>query len=441
MDIKSTPMIKRLTLSLLTLALICIALPGFGRDVQLLDRIVAVVNDDVVLASELRDQMRKMAGRLRAADSALPPLEVLMRRAVEQLILEKLQLAEAERLGIDVDQETLNRALTNIADNNGMSLAELRQAVERDGMEFDRFRDSIRDQILITRLRNREVVSRIQVSKVEVDAQLERLGKNPGGRSAFHLRHILVATPEGASSREIQAAQAKARKLLAQLEQGADFRRLAQAESDGRQALEGGDLGWLQAEQLPQLFADEAAGLQRGELAGPLRSSSGFHIIKLEDYRGGDRNIVAQTHARHILIRTDELTSDEDARQRLQRLRERIVGGDDFATLARANSDDKGSAINGGDLKWVNPGDLVPKFEEVMNSLPPGEISRPFETEFGWHIVQVLDRRDYDATDEAARARAREIIRDRKADEALELYLRRLRDEAFVELRLEDDLG
>ncbi len=432
-------MTNRLTLLLLGLALIGAPAAAVARDTQLIDRVVAVVNDDVILASELRDEMRKLVSRLRAANVAPPSIEVLMRRAAEQLVLEKLQLNEAERLGISVDQDTLTKALNNIAAKNGLSLGELRSAVEKDGMEFGQFRNSIREQILITRLRNREVIGRIQVSKIEVENQLARAGKNPGGRSEFHILHILVAVPDGATPSQIQAAQAKTRRLLGQLDDGADFRTLAQAESDGQQALQGGDLGWLKADQLPALFIDEVAAMQRGGTAGPLRSSSGFHIIRLEDYRGGDRNIVAQTHARHILIRTNELTSDEDAQLRLERLRERIIRGDDFATLARANSDDKGSAINGGDLQWVNPGDLVPKFEEVMSGLEPGTLSQPFKTEFGWHIVEVLERRDYDATDEAARARAREIIRDRKADEALELYLRRLRDEAFVELRLDDD--
>ena len=215
---------------------------------------------------------------------------------------------------------------------------------------------------------------------------------------------------------------------------------MAQDQSDGRLALRGGDLGWRKADEVPTIFADAVASLPRGSVAGPLRSASGFHIIKLEDFKGGDRAIVAQTQARHILIQTNELTSDTDARQRLERLRERIVGGEDFATLARSHSDDKASTIKGGDLGWINAGDTLPRFEEEMARLAPGEVSQPFKTAFGWHIVQVQERREYDATDEVLRNRAREVIRDRKAKDAMELYLRRLRDEAYVEVRLQDDL-
>jgi peptidyl-prolyl cis-trans isomerase SurA len=213
---------------------------------------------------------------------------------------------------------------------------------------------------------------------------------------------------------------------------------MAQAESDGRQAFRGGDLGWLKSNRVPSLFADSAATLERGDLAGPLRSASGFHIIKLEDYKGSGRQIVAQTHARHILIRTDELTSDLEAKERLARLRERIISGDDFATLARSHSDDRSSALKGGDLGWINPGNTLPRFAAEMDRLEPGAISEVFRTDFGWHIVQVLERRSHDATNEVQRANAYSLLRDRKSEEAIELYLRRLRDEAYVEVQLED---
>jgi peptidyl-prolyl cis-trans isomerase SurA len=422
---------------LAAILLVGIGTPAWGAT-QLLERIVAVVNDDVVLYSELQDEMQRLAAQIAQADMPPPPAEVLQEKALERVILRKLQLAEAARLGLTVDDETVAQALANIAENNGLSVAQLRAAIEADGMSFMDFRENLREQILVSRLRNREVTNRVQVTKAEIDNLLATGGDRPGGRTDFHILHLLVATRDGASPQQLDRARDKAEALLARLRNGADFRSLAQAESDGRQALQGGDLGWLSAEQVPTLFAEAVATLERGGIAGPIRSSSGFHIIELEDYKGAERAIVQQTHARHILIRTSELTADDEARQRLERLRSRIIDGDDFDTLARSNSDDRASAIRGGDLGWLNPGDTVPRFEEEMGTLAPGEVSEPFKTDFGWHIVQVLERRNHDATDEVLRAKARAALRDRKAEEAMELYLRRLRDEAYVEVQLAD---
>jgi peptidyl-prolyl cis-trans isomerase SurA len=405
---------------------------------QLLERIVAVVNDDVVLYSELREEMGRLAAQVQQANVPMPPEQVLQEKALERVILRKLQLAEAERLGLSVDDDTLTQALTNIAQNNRLSVAQLREAIEADGASFDEFRENLREQILVSRLRNREVTNRIQVTKAEIDNYLASGGSRPGGRTDFHILHLLVATPDGASPEQLDRARARAERLLAELRDGADFRALAQAESDGQQAFQGGDLGWLKAEQVPSLFAEAVATLPRGGIAGPMRSGSGFHLIKLEDFKGTERAIVSQTHARHILIRTNELTADTEAQARLERLRSRIIDGDDFDTLARSNSDDRASAIRGGDLGWLGPGDTVPRFEEEMKALAPGEVSEPFKTDFGWHIVQVLERRDHDATDEVMRANARQVLRDRKADEAMELYLRRLRDEAYIEVQVAD---
>ncbi|HIE54178.1 MAG TPA: molecular chaperone SurA, partial [Chromatiaceae bacterium] len=302
-------------------------------------------------------------------------------------------------------------------------------------MSMEAYRKQLREEIILQRLHNREVVGRIQVSKAEVDSYLASAEQNPAGRTAYRLRHILIATPEGASSEQIAKARQKAEEIVARARKGENFAALASRYSSGRQALEGGDLGWLEAGQVPTLFATEVTSMEKGEVRGPLQASSGFHIIKLEDYKGGERNLVQQTHARHILIRTDEITSDQDARTRLEQLYQRIKGGEDFAALARAHSDDKATAIKGGDLGWVNPGDLVPAFEEAMNELEIGQLSRPFRTQFGWHIVQVLDRRQKDITDESKRDKAKLAIRQRKAEQALQLYLRKLRDQAFVEVR------
>jgi peptidyl-prolyl cis-trans isomerase SurA len=365
------------------------------------------------------------------------PEQEIRKQALERIILRKLQLQEAKKLGIAVDDQTLQQAILSIAERNGLTPAEMEQALTEEGLSPEAYREQLREEITLQRLRNREVVGRIQVTKAEVDNYLAHARQGKGGRTAYRLRHILIATPEGASSEEIAAARKRAEAIVAQLKEGEDFAALAGRYSQGRQSLEGGDLGWLEADQVPTLFAGEVATMEKGEVRGPFQASSGFHIIKLEDYKGGERNIIKQTHARHILKRTDEVTSDQDARTRLEQLYQRIEGGEDFAALARAHSDDKASAIKGGDLGWVNPGSLVPKFEEVMDSLEIGQLSKPFRTQFGWHIVQVLERREKDVTSELQRDKARLAIRNRKAEEALQLYLRKLRDQAFVETRLE----
>ncbi|WP_456374899.1 peptidylprolyl isomerase [Thiolapillus sp.] len=436
MVIDDTPRRLRYWLPLLlALSLLLPSVLTFSAEPELLDRIVAVVNDDVVLQSELDGEISTMRQKLARAGASDIPADEIRKQALERLILQKLQLAEAKKVGASVDDETLLLAMNNIAKQNGLSLDELATALQEQGMSMDEYREELRKEITLQRLRNREVLSRIQVTKAEVDNYLAHAEENPGGRDAYHLRHILIPTPEGASSEEIAAARKQAEEIMQRLKNGEDFATLASRYSAGQQSLEGGDLGWLEAGQVPTLFSKDLAGMERGEVRGPYQAASGFHIIRLDDYKGGDKNIIKQTHARHILVRTDELTSDQDAKNRLEQLYQRIQGGEDFATLARAHSDDKGSAIKGGDLGWVNPGDLVPKFQEVMDSLPINGLSKPFRTQFGWHIVQVLERRDHDATEEVKRDKAKLALRKRKADEALQLYLRKLRDQAFVEIR------
>jgi peptidyl-prolyl cis-trans isomerase SurA len=312
----------------------------------------------------------------------------------------------------------------------------LRDAVEAGGMDFGAFREDTRNQIKLARLRQAEVVNRISVTEQEIDNFLEGQAGALAQRSDVYLRHILIATPEGASPDVVERAEAKATDLVAQLRGGADFAESALIHSDGRQALEGGDLGWLAMSEVPSLAQEAAVSLGRGEVSDPIRSASGYHIFMVEDYKGGDRQLITQTHARHILIKTNEVVSDADARTRLEQLRFRLVGGEDFAALARSHSDDTGSAIKGGDLGWVNPGDTVARFEEQMNELAAGEISAPFQSPFGWHLLQVLERREFDNTETMLRSKAQEALRERKADEATELWLRRLRDEAYVENRL-----
>jgi peptidyl-prolyl cis-trans isomerase SurA len=411
---------------------------GADDEALLIDRIIAIVGEDVLMLSELRDESTKLAQRLEQQGvSPMPTTAAIQKQAFDSLVLTKLQLAEAARLGIEADEDTINRAISAIAANNQMSVPQLRDALEAEGMDFRKFRESMRDEIIVRRLRNREVTDRVEVTKSEVDSYLER-SSGASGRTAVHLLYIMIETPEGASPAQREAARVRALELVERVRAGEDFRTIAQQVSDGQNALQGGDLGWISADSIPPLFQPYVAKMDQGETQGPIATSRGFHIIQLEEVRYGATNIVRQTHARHILIRPNEVISDADARQRLAQLRDRIINGDDFDTLARSNSDDKASAIKGGDLGWSTPGNLVPIFEEQMDLLAIDEVSQPFKTQFGWHIVQVLDRRDYDATDETRRDQARKVVRDEKAKEALQAYLRRLRDEAYIELRIEN---
>ncbi len=432
-------MIKTLRPALGALLLLIVGgQPAIADEPVLIDRIIAVVGDDVVMLSELRLETIKLTKRLEQQGvSPMPELGAIQKRAFDTLVLNKLQLAEAARLGIEAEEEVLNRALAAIAENNGLTVPQLRDALQAEGVDFDAFRESMRDEIVVRRLRNREVTNRIQVTKSEVDSYLERSGGSDG-RVAVRLLYIQIETPDGATPAQREQARRAAVDAVERLNKGADFRALAQQLSSDQSGLRGGDLGWIAVNSLPPLFQPHVAKMQKGEVRGPIVAGRGFHILRLEDIRTGSSTIVRQTHARHILIRTNEVTSDQDAQHRLSQLRERILQGDDFETLARSNSDDQASAIKGGDLGWSSPGNLVPRFEEQMDVLTVGEVSRPFKTQFGWHIVQVLERRDYDATDETLRDQARKAVRDEKAEEALENYLRRLRDEAYIELRIED---
>jgi peptidyl-prolyl cis-trans isomerase SurA len=408
-----------------------------AQDARLIDRIIAIVGEDAVMLSELRIETLKLAKRMQQQGQAPTNEAAIQQRAFDALILNKLQLAEAARLGITADEETVTRAVNAIAKNNNLSALEFRRALEAEGMDFNTFRQSLRDEIAVRQLRNREVLQKIDVTKSEVDSYLEKSG-GVEGRTAVRLLYILVTVPDDASAEQKESLRLKAEQTASQIREGADFRALARQVSTGQGAENGGDLGWLPMDGIPPLFKPYVTTMEVGELRGPIAAGKGYHIIQLEDVRTNAAKIVQQTKARHILIRTDEVTSDTDARSRLVKLRDRIIDGDDFDTLARSNSDDKASAIKGGDLGWSTPGNLVPQFEEQMDGLAIGEVSQPFETQFGWHIVQVLGRRDFDATDQIRRDQARQAVRDEKAEEALEIYLRKLRDEAYIELRLDD---
>lgn len=409
-----------------------------AAQVQPLDAIVAVVNEDVIVQSDLNKQIDLLIPELEARGAAIPDAGSLQQQVLDELILERLQLQRAQSLGIEVDEATLTEALNSIAARNGMGLPELREAIIANGLSFEDFREDTRRQILTSRLQQEEVVKDIRVSDQEVDRFMETERDTLINRSEVQLSHILIALPENPTEAQIKAARDEASALARRIRGGEDFAGLARRYSDGGRAQEGGDLGWFNVGEVPSLAAQPAQRLGRGELTDPIRSPSGFHLIRVTDIRGDAPEPVTQTKARHILIRTSEVVSDEDAKRRLEQLRIRIQGGDDFATLARSHSDDTGSALNGGDLGWVNPGDTVPAFEREMDSLAPGEISQPFQTPFGWHVVQVQERRNQDTTDELLRLRAKDALRMRKAEEAREIWLQRLRDEAYVEIRLDE---
>ncbi|MBK1648352.1 peptidylprolyl isomerase [Rhabdochromatium marinum] len=427
------------------LALLCGLLTLLGSHsltlaatVQPLDAIVAVVNDDVIVQSELNAEIELLRPQLEQSGAPIPPRPELEQQVLERLILKRLQIQRAKMLGIEVDEATLNQALENIAARNGIALDELQLTLESSGIDFDDFREDTRMQILTSRLQAQEVNKNIRVSEPEIDRFLATESDSLLERREVRLQHILIALPDEPTPEDVRSAEQEAQSLLKQLRGGASFAKLAAAHSDGRNAANGGDLGWFSMTEVPSLAAGPARQLNKGEVSDPIRSPSGFHLIKVSDIKGDAPAPITQTHARHILIRTNELVSDADAERKLSRLRTRILGGDSFATLARASSDDTASALKGGDLGWISPGDTVPEFEKVMDSLAPNDISPPFQSPFGWHIVQVQERRKQDTKDDLLRMKAAEAIRASKAEDATDLWLRRLRDEAFVEIRLEN---
>ena len=405
-----------------------------------LDRIVAVVNDDVIARSELDARIERVRGRLRQAGTAPPPDRTLRKQVLERMVLNRLQLQLARDSGIRVDDERLNRTLLRIAEQNNLTLREFRDALERDGHEFAKFREEIREEIMVSEVRRRRVESQVHISQRDIDDYLSTMESQgaEADRHRYRMQHILISVPDGASAEEIAEARARTERLLGEIRAGADFASVAVTHSDGQQALEGGDLGWRQASDLPTMFGDALLRLEVGEVTEPIRSASGFHLVKLVDKRGSERQMVRQTRARHILIALDELTDEAAARRQLSALRERIVNGEDFGEIARIHSDDSGSAPKGGELGWVDPGNTVPVFERTMDSLDPGSLSQPFRSQFGWHIVQVLERRERDDTEAARRAEALRVLRARRIEENMQTWVRRVRDEAYVEYRLDE---
>ena len=402
------------------------------------DRIVAVVNKDVVTQSELDERVAFAERELRRQGTPLPDRKQLEHQVLERLILEKAQLQLAHESGLKVEDAQLDAAIGRIAERNKMSVPEFRAALEHDGVNFDKFRDEVRNQILLAQLREREVDDKIEVSNAEVERYLQE-HKADAEQPEYELAHILVRIPDQASPEQIAQARERAEKARAEAVAGGDFGKIAATYSDASDALQGGAIGWRAQDRLPDLFVNALKTMKPGDVSPVMRSPAGFHVIKLIARREAAAGPpVMQTHVRQILIKTNEVVSADEARRKLLDLRQRIVlGHESFAKLARQYSEDP-SAANGGDIGWVYPGDTVPEFERAMDALKPGEVSEPVKTPFGWHLIEVLGRRVAPVGADRLKLQARQVLRERKADEAYQEWLRQLRDRTYVQIRLDD---
>ncbi|MAF83895.1 MAG: peptidylprolyl isomerase [Gammaproteobacteria bacterium] len=403
---------------------------------ELLDGIAATVNDGAVLKSEVTQELKRIIDNLNAQGTQVPPTSKLAPQVLERLIIKRIQLQRAERVGIQIPDEQLNITLANIAQRNNVSLSELPAMLAGQGIEYTSFRSEMREQLAIDQLRQRDVIARINVTPRELDEHLARQAGRATQNEEFKLSHILISIPTDATVDNIAAAEREVFSILERARSGESFAELAIATSDGQSALQGGDLGWRRGNELPTLFMDIVPKLEPGQISEPTRSASGFHLIQLDEKRGTDPILEQQTHARHILITTNEVLDNDAARQKLVAIRQQISDGDDFEAVATVMSEDPGSAVNGGDLGWSGPGVFVPEFQAACDALEPGEISEPFRSPFGWHIVQLIDRRVQDMTEEVERREAIMAIRNSKLEEETELWARRLRDQAFVEYKL-----
>ena len=402
------------------------------------DRIVAVVNDEVITQNDLTERVGLVVRQLQRQGGQLPTNEVLSRQILERMINDLLQAQLAKETGIKIDDATLDKTIERIAQENNLGMPEFRAALDRDGVRFPRFREDIRNEILLSRLREREVENAIVVTDAEVETELAREAREATGDSEFRLSHVLVLVPPQASAEQIEQRRRRAMLALSELRRGSNFAQVAATYSDAPDAMTGGNLGWRPSARLPSLFLETLEKLQPGDVSDIMRSPNGFHIVKLLEKRGkAAATGVQQTHVRHILLRARDGLSENEARERLQRLRLRITGGEDFAELAKTNSEDA-SASKGGDLGWVAAGDTVPEFERVMNALKDQEVSQPVQSPFGWHLVQVLERRSDELSGDRKKLAARQAIRARKADEAYQAWLRQSRDRAFVENRYDE---
>lgn len=403
---------------------------------QSIDRVVAIVDNDVIMYSQLDQRLREVEQTIGKRGGQLPPQDVLQQQVLERLIVENLQLQIGDRSGIRITDEELNQAMASIAQRNRLTLEQFRAALARDGLSYDDAREQIRREMVISRVRQRRVGERIQVTDQEVQNFLASdLGQMQLSEE-FRLANILIPVPEAASPDEIRAAAQKTSQVYDSLRGGADFAQTAMSSSASENALEGGEIGWRKAAQLPPAFAELIRTLSVGDITEPVRTPSGFMIVKLLEKRGGDTQVRDEVHVRHILIKPNEVRSEEETRRLVERLYERIVAGEDFATLAKSFSEDPGSALNGGDLNWIDPNSLVPEFREMMAKTPSGQLSQPFKSPYGWHVLEVLGRRATDSSEQYREQQAMNVLRNRKYDEELQAWLRQIRDEAYVEIKL-----
>jgi peptidyl-prolyl cis-trans isomerase SurA len=400
---------------------------------QLLDKVVAIVNDGVISQSDLDEQTAMIVDRLKEQKTQLPPDDVLRKQVLDRLVMQEIQLQRAQRLGLKITDEQLNAALADIAQRNGLTLAQLPTKLAQQGEDYTAFRDNMRKEMTIQGLRQRDVLSKINPTPREFDQFVERLRKLPSETDEYNVSHILIAIPQDATQAKVDELGKLAQDIF-ERSKNEDFGRLAVAYSNSQTALESGALGWRKGPELPTALAEIVAAMKVGEVSKPIATPNGFHLFKLNEVRSTEGNRVEdQVHARHILIKPNALQDDATVKQKLSGVREKILKGEDFAAFASSMSEDSGSAVNGGDLGWTGPGSFVPEFESTLAGLKDNEISEPFRTQFGWHIVQVLGRRQFDTTEESLRNRAFRQLRESKADEETELWLRRLRDEAFVD--------
>ncbi len=415
-----------------------------GGTGSLLDGVAAIVDDGVVLKSELTLRVAVVLNNMRVSQldappeqrRPLPPVSVLEEQVLEQLILRQIQLQRAEGFGIVVNDEMLNQALTTLSQDIGLTLETLPPALASEGIDYAMYRQDTREQMILDQLQQREVYSTIVISPREMNLCLGRSTTSLAEDVDYDISHILIGLPSDATQDEVDEANARIADLFAKLDSGEEFSQLAVTFSDGQNALEGGALGWRKGYQLPTLFADVVIGMEPEEVSDPIQSGSGFHIVQLNETRGAQTVIVDQLRVRHILLRPNEIMDNDAVQQRLAGIREQILDGDEFGPIAQSVSEDPTSAADNGDLGWVEAGIFVPEFEEMLNSLEINKLSEPFQTRFGWHLAEVTDSRSYDTTEEVKEQRCADQIRASKVEEERELWLRRLRDEAFVENRI-----
>lgn len=409
-----------------------------AAEVVKMDRIVAIVDQTVVTEQELENRIATVTAQFRKQGAELPAEAILRKQILERLISDTLQLQYAAQTGLRVDDNQLDKTIGRIAEQNQLSLAEFSEALAKDGVSMTKFRADIRNEITLARLREREVDGRVNVSESEIDNFLTSQAASNENQDEYEIAHLLIRTPEEGATEDIQKAKNKVDSALTELKAGISFAKVSASFSDAPNALEGGNLGWKKASQMPALFLDALKTMQVGDISAPLRSPNGFHVLKLNNKRGGNSPLVIQqTHARHILIKLSEIMSEKDGKLKIDGIKGRLDNGEKFEALARQYSEDS-TASSGGDLNWVNPGDTVPQFEKAMNELKELQISAPVRTQFGWHLIQVIERRSQDMSKEAARLKARQEIRAKKADEAYQDWIRELRDRAYVEIRLDD---